>query len=739
MKQLFYTIILLFMIGTGLPLHAGSYERNIDFVDASIVSDYDYMLREMKKGMSINTPHGGKGYPTALMKAVQLQDMKMIKFCLKRGASINRRNPDGRTTLIQAVQTGNGNIVSYLIRLGAGVNLTDNDGNTALSIASEKNDIVLVKLLLKKRARKGKNRALIKAAGLPAPEIVKLLLKYGANPGARITGFTTPLIAAVTTGDIKTVNILLHKKKSLINQVAKNQNSGLTPLGQAVSIGDLKMTKHLIKWGARIHYRNTAGESLVFNAIKKNRPYTAVYILDRGVSPVRANKSGKRPLELICNNVNEGDAAIVKALLRKGANANRKGRYDITPLMMAASNGHLEIVKALFKGGARLNDINKGGDSALWYAARKGHTEVKKYLIAKGAKPVTVALRARPGSKKKMVADVETMINAVQNNNISVINQVLDRGTSVTASDWRGRTSLEVAANSASADTVIFLLRKGAGSDKKSLNKAFVCSAGRDIRMVRELLAEGADLNYLEGMALFNSVSYGCRDITGFLLNKKIINSMTEKGTGKALGSAAYSLNYSLLKQMLNKGAPARGKEIINAANTRKGVYLPWKIIQLLKARGADINYKNTRGQTALDIALKNRNSRLVAYMKKAGFKKAQSGYKNRKAVASNKTKNNKQIDLLMQAVRDQNSRKVRAYVRSGISINSRNSMGWTVLHTAAANSLWGDVPVYLSMGADINIRDNNGKTARDIAVQKKNQAFIRTVDQWALPKKKKR
>ena len=42
-------------------LYAFDFNRNVDFVDASIAGDYSYMKDEMRKGMSIDTPRGASG------------------------------------------------------------------------------------------------------------------------------------------------------------------------------------------------------------------------------------------------------------------------------------------------------------------------------------------------------------------------------------------------------------------------------------------------------------------------------------------------------------------------------------------------------------------------------------------------------------------------------------------------------------------------------------------------------
>ena len=85
-----------------------------------------------------------------------------------------------------------------------------------------------------------------------------------------------------------------------------------------------------------------------------------------------------------------GNAAIVNALLRAGAQANAAYGEGETALMVASRSGSAESVKLLLEAGAEVNAAEKfRGQTALMLAAVENHAPVVKVLLAAGAQPNT--------------------------------------------------------------------------------------------------------------------------------------------------------------------------------------------------------------------------------------------------------------------------------------------------------------------------------------------------------------
>jgi|GEM_PF-2447636 ankyrin repeat protein len=142
---------------------------------------------------------------TLLMTAVAHRQPSMATHLVGKGLDIDARLPSGGTALFIAIRSQSSEMVSTLIELGAGVHGNDQA-----------------------------NEPVIFAAALPNEDIVRLLIKAGANVNAvnRKTGFT-PLHRAVTSGP-EMITLLL---KSGAKPGVPDKN-GDTPLDFAEKLKD---------------------------------------------------------------------------------------------------------------------------------------------------------------------------------------------------------------------------------------------------------------------------------------------------------------------------------------------------------------------------------------------------------------------------------------------------------------------------------------------------------------------
>jgi|GEM_PF-2628094 len=726
MKKFIFVILVVLFVSSGLPLYSVQNQRNVDFVDASIAGDYAYMNAEMRRGMKIDTPRGGRDYSTALMFAVGRQDMKMINFCLRYRASVNRRDPGGDTPLMLAAATGNQTIVNLLLRKGAAINSLNHGKESALSVAAVNNNLAMMRLLLKRGARRGKNLSLIYAAKASNPDMIKLLLRYGASVYYEHREHGTALYMAVSTGNIDSVRTILAKNRSLVNRAVLARNGGITPLARAAMMGDITMMKYLMSRGASKHYKNREGVSLLFMA----RPRAVLFLLSKGLSPKLKDTRGETLLQRYCSTRGHVDLRVAKELIRRGENVRGKNKYGQTFLMGAAANGKLDLVKLLVKSGANINVSDSRGNTAVAYALRGGYRDVEKYLLSKGGNPAKVRFPGKGYSYKKQNSEVATMVQAMYENNTSVVEQIVATGIKITARDYRGRSALDEAVNLNNFKMVKWLVKRGAAAEKRACNTAFIYASRHDIKLVKQLLAQGADIHTNGGAAFLSAVFNNKTDIKNLLLQKGILNAETKLTLSRALKGKAQVADYKSIKLLVKYGADCTGsyggKALVFAAQNR-GSYFPLKIIKLLISKGADKNYKTSYGRTALDSAEVIKNYKLIAYMKKAGFVKGRTLYKKRKAQTLAQKKDD--IKKLMQAVYDKDINRVKALVKSGISINSQDNNGWTVLHNAAATRQWKIVPELLKLGVNKNIKSRYRKTAREVARQRNNWLFIKALD----------
>lgn len=120
----------------------------------------------------------------------------IVRLLLDKGASINRAVEAGFTPLIEAVRSYDYPIAQLLLQCGAKPDLQTEHGQTALTFAIHDGRFNFVEVLLSYGAdvngppgSKG-DTPLIAAVRSGSTEIVKLLLRRGANPNIRRDGWT---------------------------------------------------------------------------------------------------------------------------------------------------------------------------------------------------------------------------------------------------------------------------------------------------------------------------------------------------------------------------------------------------------------------------------------------------------------------------------------------------------------------------------------------------------------------
>ncbi|KAM0271865.1 hypothetical protein ACHAQH_008965 [Verticillium albo-atrum] len=93
-------------------------------------------------------------------------------------------------------------------------------------------------------------------------------------------------------------------------------------------------------------------------------------------------KKGQAPLHRAAAN---GRDAVVRLLLKWGANTEARDGGGQTPLHRAAANGHDAVVRLLLEKGANTEARDGGGQTPLHRAAANGHDAVVRLLLEKGA------------------------------------------------------------------------------------------------------------------------------------------------------------------------------------------------------------------------------------------------------------------------------------------------------------------------------------------------------------------
>ena len=209
----------------------------------------------------------------ALMYAV-CEGAEPTKLLIQHGADINAQDEGGMTALMAASQKGHSEVVRLLLKYGADITTKDKNGWTALMYATENNQTSTARLLkhavnklLFNAIEKGSLEEMNSAVNLGADvnaegkmpgitplmqasadnrlEVMKFLIKHGANIDATDIFGGTALIHATLNGHTEAVELLLkHGADAGIKDIAGN-----TALAQAVLKGHECLVKTLLKHG----------------------------------------------------------------------------------------------------------------------------------------------------------------------------------------------------------------------------------------------------------------------------------------------------------------------------------------------------------------------------------------------------------------------------------------------------------------------------------------------------------
>ncbi len=327
-------------------------------------------------GANINERIGIYKY-TALHVAAGAGYLALCQRLIRDNGHINAQASDGRTPLYEAIKNHQTDTAQALIEAGAHLHLYDNNRWTHLHVAVAEDQVELVKVLLRS-------------------------LKVEQLNAKTQSGYT-PLYLACEKGNLKTIQLLLHKtadiniangpngetalhlatKKNKLDVLAlvlekkpkvdlKDQ-SGFTPLFLAYLHGHIAAASKLIAAGANVN--NVCGrdaETPLYPAIRSERLGLVSELLVHQVQVNIKNTHKATPLETACQSDNF-DAA--EALI--GA----KAEVRIQALQAAVKHARHHLLRFLL---SHFPHLNRDSSSLLYFAILRGDPEILEILLDAG-------------------------------------------------------------------------------------------------------------------------------------------------------------------------------------------------------------------------------------------------------------------------------------------------------------------------------------------------------------------
>ena len=229
---------------------------------------------------------------------------------------------------------------------------------------------------------------LARAAKAGDARAVAALLKQRVPLNAPLPDGSTALHWATHHDAIETMDLLVAAGAN-VNAV---NDYGVMPLHLAATNGSAGAVERLVKAGANANASLPTGETVLMTAARTGKADAVAALLSRGADP--NGKQASRGQTALMWAAAEGHPEVVRLLLEKGADLKARSTSGFTPLLFAAREPSLDVVRQLVDRGAEVNASAEDGSTPLLVATVRGHVDIANYLLGAGARPDGDAVKA---------------------------------------------------------------------------------------------------------------------------------------------------------------------------------------------------------------------------------------------------------------------------------------------------------------------------------------------------------
>ena len=486
-----------------------------------------------------------------LIAAIESLDLAKVKELLTAGANPNARKGDQTAYQIASQSRKAKEIECELIEAGA----DDSSMVRALGWLTTTGRIKTVKALIEKgvdiNANSYRGTPIQDAAYEGYIEIVELLIKAGADVDAS-GGLSTPLLDALEQAHNE---IALKLITAGANPNTLSTFGGTLPIAMAAICSSGEVIKALVSAGADI---NAITKQITLNQ-KIIRQQTGVAL----TSAFNLLETAGKAIEKLDNednpNVSETvesfELAAQKTKLTSAEIPKSQNAFDSTPLILAVRSGNISTLQALLELGADPHCKDGEGLSAYEWA-------VKNEL------PQVLTVLQQAGINKVVVTPEERLLNAAEQGDTALVQELIEQGVDVNCRDSRKNT--------------------------KNSTPLMLAATGGYLESVEMLLSANADPNLNDSGE--QEISEGIKSL-GF----ETILSMGYKIGQTALIAAANKGYQEILQKLITAEAAINyqdklGRTALFVACEAENL----EIVQILLDAGANVDLKTTNGESTL-------------------------------------------------------------------------------------------------------------------------------------------
>lgn len=560
-----------------------------------------------------------------------------VKKLLESGVSINhRRSTNGQTLLASAAQENSPDMVQLILTYGADPLIGDHQGQTPLSLTSRQGHVKVLSVLLEWAKGQGQKTA-------------TQMMEHVDNEG------WTALRSAAWGGHSEAVRLLLDAGAD----VDGCDCEGRTALRAAAWAGHEQIVLTLLNYGAEVNKADSKGRTPLIAAAYMGHQEAVEILLDHSAEVDLADGDGRTALSVAALCVPtaagiSGYGEVVSLLLERGADPGHRDHDGMTPLLLASYEGHDDIVELLLEAGADVDET------------------------------------AGPDGTVTAAAAVTPLLAAAAMGHIKTVSRLLFWGAAVDAIDCEGRTALCLAA------------------------------ARGSVEAVRALLDRGLDENHKDDLGWTPLHAAACEG------HRAVCAALTERGSMARVGEmdiegrtplilAAQEGHWSTVKLLLDRRSPIDhraydGHSALSAALLEGHV----EVADLLMRRGADTDVRDAEGRPLLYLlVLEGRLEMATLLIEKGGVPLESRDSEGRTALHVASWQGLvEMVDLL---------------VKHGANPNAQDAEGRPPVHSVAWTG-HADVGHHLleASGINIDLACHQGATALSIAAQEGHDSIVR-------------
>ncbi|MDR1485491.1 MAG: ankyrin repeat domain-containing protein [Planctomycetaceae bacterium] len=733
------------------PLHRVVQQKDADPVTVL------YMVAKGAKVDAKDYQH----YEPLHLAFTQSGGIGIAKILIENGANLNSRCKwSEQTPFHHAVASPYTNLddLHYLYRKSANINATDSSNQTAVHFAAKSNnDVNVIKYLIgtggnvKAVDKKNQTPLHLAAANNKNLDILKYLIeKDSASVNAKDTSGETPLFAAIRAKNFDVVKLLVD---SGANINVSNTHYGHTPLMLAVSFQcDIEVIKYLIDKGADVNAKDKDGQDVLFLELNKSGssqrytdPKIVKLLVDSKVKLNEQDKNGLTPIVFLLTRYNfrRETRELTRYLIEHGADVNIKDKNNLSLLQLLVQREcslDSDILKLLINNSKKIDWSTKQTQNPILWAINKQifDVDVIKYFVENGA-DINQKNPNSPGINYGQLSksyQIDKRVFKV------LCKYLVEKGMST--DELLNILSHLYPHDSFDIELAEFMLSMIDVNKTTQSGNSMISYAvqAKNLELVKYLVDRGADINLTTkyGNSLINqAVASGSIEIVKYLADRKVDvkkknnNGLTPFYFAYRSGSHA---NIDIVKFLIRNGCDPKevdkdGNTVLHhifAENADKQVEL---LNFLCVECGLDINKKNNDGKTPINYKINGMMSEKVLkrFIELGADVNAPDNlgltplhYVTRRTALGDHHNTNTGCMTM------------KLLIDNGANINSPDKNGMTPIHLATMSSFYmcieadladeldpmviylkaKPIALLIKRGADINIPNKEGKTAKD-------------------------